>query len=205
MNVAKTIGLWLLFVSSPFLAEAASARQQLPEFKAHLADPAPCTKAESGLMRHYAPYTRKLKSKDDRVRLLFNSVVSKMVAAELPSEYALIPFIESHYTPSARSALGPAGLWQFTAGTARHHGLRVGGPQDERLNAVRSTEAAIKYLRYLHRKFKGHEQTVLMAFNAGEGRILASRGEKGRGLSGITRVYPDKITAISCNILRQDG
>lgn len=198
-------GLFLICVPGWALAASPTKTTKSPssEFKAHLADKTPCTLARSKWIRHYAPYTRQLRGKDARVRLLFNSVVSKVVAAGLPSEYALIPFVESHYKPAARSRLGPTGLWQFTATTARHHGLRVNGKQDDRLNAVRSTEAAIKYLRYLHRKFKGDEASVLMAYNAGEGRLIASRRKKGRRLSGITHVYPDKIIAISCGILRQ--
>ena len=205
MKYAFAFGLSLLMVSGPLVAETPkkpSANSQL-EFKRHLADKAPCTTARKKWMRHYAPYTRQLRTTNGRGRLLFNNVLTKMHAAGLPSEYALIPFVESHYVPTARSPLGPAGLWQFTARTARNHGLKVSGKHDERMNPARSTDAAIKYLRYLHRKFKGHTESVLMAFNAGEGRVMASRRKNGRKLSGITHVYPDKITAISCNILQQ--
>ncbi len=205
MRHAFALGLMLMCVAGPLLAETSKkpSSNALIEFKRHLADKAPCTSARKKWMRHYAPYTRQLRTTNGRGRLLFNSVLTKMHTAGLPSEYALIPFVESHYVPSTRSALGPAGLWQFTARTARHHGLKVGGKQDERMNPNRSTDAAIKYLRYLHRKFKGHTESVLMAFNAGEGRLIASRRKHGRKLSGITHVYPDKVTAISCNVLQQ--
>ena len=42
---------------------------------------------------------------------------------DLPTEYALIPFVESGYKPGARSASGPAGLWQMIAVTARDHAM----------------------------------------------------------------------------------
>ena len=198
---------WLCLLAMVGSAWAAEPAKKLSaarsEFRSHLADKAPCTHSSKKWTRHYAPYTRQLQSKNSRVRLMFNSVLSKMIAAGLPAEYALIPFIESHYKPSARSPLGPAGLWQFTAPTARHHGLKVSGKQDERMNAIRSTDAAIKYLRYLHLMLKGDETAVLMAFNAGEGRLIASRRKNGRRLSGITHAYPDKVTAVACNLVRQ--
>lgn len=188
-----------LFAATPAHAERTASNT----FRGHLANPDPCTGASRIWLRHYAPYTRQLKTRDGRVSTLFNTVVEKMVAAGLPTEYALIPFVESHFNPGSRSLLGPAGLWQFTAQTARNHGLTVTGKRDDRMDATRSTDAAIRYLRYLHRKFKGDEDSILMAFNAGEGRLLSSRRKSGKHLSFVTHVYPDKIQAIACNIVRQ--
>lgn len=205
MRCIRVCCFLLLTVALPLTAATAAHAAKAPSsaFRSHLADPTPCTDARRIWLRHYAPYTRQLKARDGRVLRLFNTVAGKMVAAGLPTEYALIPFVESHYKPDARSVLGPAGLWQFTRQTARNHGLSVAGKHDERMDATRSTDAAIRYLRYLHRKFKGDEESVLMAFNAGEGRLFASRRKSGKRLSAITHVYPDKIQAIACNIVRQ--
>ena len=118
--------------------------------------------------------------------------------AGLPSEFALIPFVESRYRANARSKGGPAGLWQFTAGTARRHGMRVQGRVDERLSVVASTEAAVRYLSRLHRMFGRDWQKTVMAYNAGEGALRASRRKGAARLSGITRSYPVKLHAIAC-------
>lgn len=189
--------------TTPADAPSAHASHSAQTFKTHLASRNHCAAAQSRWRRHYAPFTRRLAHRKGEVRQRFDAVVTQLVAARLPAEYAAIPFVESHNRANARSGLGPAGLWQFTAQTARNHGLKVNGKVDERMDAERSTRAAVKYLKYLHRKFKGDWEHVLMAFNAGEGRFLAHR-RQGKGLSPITRVYPRKVEAIVCNVLETE-
>ena len=89
----------------------------------------------------------------------------------LPEWLALIPEIESNYDPKAVSKKGAAGIWQLMPNTARAFGLRVDGSVDERLDPVKSTEAAVRYLKYLKSKFKSW-LAVLIAYNWGEGNVL---------------------------------
>ncbi len=128
----------------------------------------------------------------------------------LPSEYALIPFIESHYNPAAKSKLGPAGLWQMIASTAKHNGVIVSKHYDGRYSPVDSTEGAMSYLKQLSRNFVDW-QTVLMAYNAGGTRLkqnLTSQGLKSadaqtkspKGLALHTYTYVLKVKAIACLI-----
>ncbi len=172
----------------------------LTRFESHLASPG-CDDASATWRRHYAPFVRRLIDPRDPALARFDYVLAQMAAAGLPSEYAIIPFVESHYEPDQRSSEGPAGLWQFTAATARLHGLKVGGGRDDRLSLEASTRAAVAYLKTLHRQFGGNWRTTVMAYNAGDGRMRMAQRRGGAGLSFITRIYPDKIHAIACDIL----
>lgn len=192
-----------LFVAPCALAaddDTTTGATVLAQFQAHLASPG-CDDASSTWRRHYAPFVRRLIDPRDPALARFDYVLTRMSNAGLPAEYALIPFVESHYEPDQRSSEGPAGLWQFTAATARLHGLKVGGGGDDRMSLEASTRAAVTYLKTLHRQFGGNWRTTVMAYNAGDGRMRMAQRRGGAGLSFITRIYPDKIHAIACDIL----
>lgn len=156
-----------------------------------------CSDASPRWRLHYGQATSRLAQ--DKVTLaLFGYVLDAVRAAGLPSEFALIPFVESRYRADARSLGGPAGLWQFTAATARNHGMRVGGGIDQRMSPVNSTRAAVAYLKRLHRMFGRDWQRTSLAYNAGEGALRASQRRGAQALSGITRSYPRKLHAIAC-------
>jgi membrane-bound lytic murein transglycosylase D len=140
---------------------------------------------------------------------LFGYVVDAVRAAGLPTEYALIPFVESGYKPGARSASGPAGLWQMIAVTARDHAVPIRAGYDGRLSPVDSTRAAVRYLKTLHGMFAGDWRLAVMAYNAGEYRVFSALRQSGQvarsadpekltSLSGITRAYVRKLHALSC-------
>ena len=63
----------------------------------------------------------------------------------------------------------------------------------------------MRYLRRLHRMFGKDWRWTAMAYNAGEGAARAARRKDGsRGLSPITRHYPDKLHALACLVPRPD-
>ena len=95
----------------------------------------------------------------------------------LPEWLALIPEVESGYDPRAVSEKGAVGIWQLMPDTARAMGLRVDEEVDERLDPFKSTEAAVRYLKYLKTKFRSW-LTVLIAYNWGEGNVLRYGEEK---------------------------
>lgn len=169
----------------------------------NLADPE-CGKAPRRWRAHYGDVPKRLRNPRERqLRAEFARVIAALHGAGLPSEFALIPFVESRYRSNARSPGGQVGLWQFTAATARRNGLAVRSGRDERLDADASTRAAVRYLQRLHRMFGGDWRWTAMAYNAGEGAARAAR-RKGstRGLSSITRHYPDKLHALACLVPR---
>jgi membrane-bound lytic murein transglycosylase D len=110
-------------------------------------------------------------------------VKSLLADAGLPTDLFHLAMIESGFVPTARSRAGAMGLWQFMPATARLEGLRVDDVVDERLDAVRSTLAAIRHLRWLHRRFGGDWALAAAAYNAGAGRI--SRGMDGFGVDNF--------------------
>lgn len=156
-----------------------------------------CGSASARWQRHYASAADRLARHDEVALALFGYVLEKVRAAGLPGEFALIPFVESRYRADARSPGGQTGLWQFTAATARRHGLVVRGAVDERLSVASSTAAAIAYLGRLHRMFGRDWRSTAIAYNAGEGALKASR-RGGRALSGIAASYPAKLQALAC-------
>lgn len=89
----------------------------------------------------------------------------------LPIELAWLPLIESGYNVKALSPARALGLWQFIPSTGYRFGLSRDKYIDERLDPYKSTKAAISYLKELHHLF-GDWETVLAAYNCGEGRVL---------------------------------
>lgn len=150
--------------------------------------------------------------KDDAALLpLFGHVVGEFRNAGLPTEFALIPFIESGYNPRARSKAGPAGMWQFIALTARNHGITVNKHRDGRMSPIDSTRAATAHLGGLYHEFGDDWRLAIMAYNAGEFRIKGAMRRNGislaeararpasiPGLSPITYAYVQKLHALAC-------
>lgn len=185
------------------------------EFRAGLATRHCPGNASARWSEHFAAVPRRLASSSDDALPLFGYVVDELRRASLPTEYALIPFVESGYQPGARSPGGPAGLWQMIALTARNHEVNIGKGYDGRLSPVESTRAAVRYLKTLHGMFAGDWRLAAMAYNAGEYRVLGSlraarqtarnaRPETLPGLSDITHAYVRKLQAISCLMARAD-
>ena len=98
-------------------------------------------------------------------------VVNELNRRKMPTELALLPFVESAYRNNAYSHAGAAGMWQFIPATGRHYGLMQTRSYDARLDSHKATHAAFDYLQKLHRQFKGDWFLALAAYNAGEYRV----------------------------------
>ena len=196
-------------------ATVRNGRDIYAEFRAGLADPS-CDGQSSPRWRDlYAAAPGRMASPGSDVLPLFGSVVDALRAANLPTEFALIPFVESGYKPGARSAGGPAGLWQMIAVTARDHHVPMRPGYDGRLSPVDSTRAAVRYLKTLHGMFAGDWRLAVMAYNAGEYRVFDALRRSGQvarhadpekltTLSGISRAYVRKLHALSCLLDQAD-
>ncbi|MEQ5839199.1 transglycosylase SLT domain-containing protein [Paraburkholderia acidicola] len=132
-------------------------------------------------------------------------IVEELEARHMPTELALLPFIESAYNPQALSVAKAAGMWQFVPGTGRTYNLKQNMWQDERRDVLASTSAALDYLSRLHDMF-GDWYLALAAYNWGEGNVQrAIARNQAAGLPtdyqslrmpGETRNYVPKLQAV---------
>lgn len=100
-------------------------------------------------------------------------IVKALREAGLPEELSWLPLIESGFKVKALSSARALGLWQFIPSTGYKFGLLRTTWLDERMDPVKSTAAAIAYLKELHGIF-GDWATVLAAYNCGEGTVLSA-------------------------------
>lgn len=98
-------------------------------------------------------------------------IIKALRDAGLPEELSWLPLIESGFKANAFSKARALGLWQFISSTGYKFGLKRTEYVDERMDPVKSTRAAIAYLKELHNIF-GDWTTVMAAYNCGENRVL---------------------------------
>ncbi len=102
-------------------------------------------------------------------RYLFH-IVEEIERRGMPTEIALLPFVESAYVPEALSSAKAAGLWQFVPSTGRNYALEQNMWKDERRGVIESTRAALDYLQKLHDMFDDWH-LALASYNWGEGAV----------------------------------
>ena len=97
----------------------------------------------------------------------------QMVFADegIPLDLAYLAMIESGFNVRAYSWAHAAGPWQFIESTGRMYNLKNDWWQDGRLDLERSTHAAARHLKYLHKRFSGNWYLAVAAYNAGGGKV----------------------------------
>lgn len=103
----------------------------------------------------------------------------------LPEDLVYLALVESGCNPFAVSRAGAVGIWQFIESTARLYGLKIDYWIDERKDFIKSTHAAVRYLKKLYETF-GDWRLAVASYNAGEGRV--SRALKARNFADYWKV-----------------
>lgn len=106
----------------------------------------------------------------ERIPLFFPLYEKMLAQYELPDELKYLSVVESSLNPRAVSHAGAGGLWQFMPGTGRDMRLYQDDYVDERMDPVKATEAACKYLRDLYVIFEDWE-LAMAAYNCGPGVV----------------------------------
>ena len=106
----------------------------------------------------------------------------------LPYELKYVPIIESALNPSARSHAGAAGLWQFMPSTAKLFGLEVNSLVDERMDPIKATEAACRFLKSMYTIYWDWN-LVIAAYNCGSGNVNKAIRRAG-GKRDFWSIYP---------------
>lgn len=107
---------------------------------------------------------------------------------QLPYELKYLPIIESALNPMARSHAGAAGLWQFMPATAKLFGLEVNSLVDERMDPIKSTEAACKFLSSMYSVYHNWN-LVIAAYNCGSGNVNKAI-RRAEGKRDFWSIYP---------------
>ena len=146
-------------------------------------------------------------------RYLFH-IVEEVQRRGMPTELALLPFIESAFNPQAVSSAKASGMWQFMPATGKHFELRQNVFRDDRRDVLASTRAALDYLAKLHEMF-GDWHLALAAYNWGEGnvqRAVARNQKKGLPTDYLslrmpneTAYYVPKLQAVKNMVLRPEA
>ena len=137
-------------------------------------------------------------------------IIEEVTARGMPTEIALLPFVESAFVTNAKSRVKAAGLWQFMPATGKHYELDQTMWKDERYDVLQSTSAALTYLQRLHDEFDDWP-LAFAAYNWGEGNVRrAIKRNQSLGLPtdymslrmpAETRNYYPKLQAIK-NIVK---
>ncbi len=106
----------------------------------------------------------------DRSSLYLFHVVEELNKRGMPTELALLPFVESAYNPMAYSRAHASGMWQFIPGTGRDYNLKQDWWRDERRDVIASTDAALSYLNTIY-ELHGDWHLALASYNWGEGSV----------------------------------
>ena len=113
-------------------------------------------------------------------------IVQEVNARNMPTEIALLPFVESAFVTHAKSSAKAMGLWQFMPATGKDFRLTQNVFRDERRDVLQSTDAALDFLQRLYNQF-GSWELALAAYNWGAGNI--SKAQKRNLAAGLPTDY----------------
>ena len=113
------------------------------------------------------PSIQKWLNREDKYKKIMLPILKEY---DVPPELFYIAMIESGLKPRARSFANAVGYWQFIESTGKMFGLKRSFYYDERMDFIKSTHAACKYLKMLYGKYNDW-YLAFAAYNTGETRI----------------------------------
>ena len=119
---------------------------------------------------YYASHPEAMQRMATRAGKYLYYIVDEINRRGLPTELALLPFVESAYNPIAYSSAKASGLWQFIPSTGTQFLLKQDWWRDQRRDPIASTNAALDYLEYLF-ELQGDWYLALASYNWGEGSV----------------------------------
>ena len=155
--------------ATPILVSDAELRDRLSKLKG-------CLELKpNGVVKGYVKTYVMLKTEKTRIMLgrrltYFPLFEQKLKEGGLPADLKYLSVVESALNASAVSRVGATGLWQFMPYTGKDYDLQQTSAVDERSDAVKSTEAAVRYLKNLYSQYSDWA-LALAAYNSGPGRV----------------------------------
>ena len=130
-----------------------------------------CNEITLGMIRFFVKNRRGFaKIVLGRSKIYFDLYEATLAKHDMPIELKYLSVIESGLRPQVKSPAGALGLWQFMYGTGKMYGLIENSYIDERMDPVKATEAACKFLKKLYGIY-GDWNLALAAYNAGPGNV----------------------------------
>jgi len=151
------------------------------------------------LLRDKKKFQSVLNDSSPYIHYIYNETKSR----GLPAELALLPVIESEFSPGDHSSKGATGLWQLMSPTAKGLGVKVVPGYDGRRSVTVSTRAALVFLTDLGKSYKKNWYLALAAYNAGPGRVNGAIRKAGTRnywvlpLPRETKLYVPKFLAVA--------
>ncbi|MBA4393674.1 MAG: lytic transglycosylase [Desulfobacca sp.] len=113
-----------------------------------------------------------------RSKRYFPFIEARLKEKGMPDDLKYLLVAESSLRSLALSNKGAAGFWQFIEKTGKRFSLEKKPWIDERLDLVKSTDAAINYLKILYNQF-GKWTLAMAAYNCGEERVKEEISQQG--------------------------
>jgi len=110
-------------------------------------------------------------NKFEEASYLIPQIKSVLKQNGIPDVFLFMAMAESNFKSKTKSWVGAKGIWQFMPATGKIYGLDSSLYIDERLDVIKSTQAAAQYLKRLYGIF-GKWYLATLAYNCGEGRVV---------------------------------
>ncbi|MEZ0610023.1 LysM peptidoglycan-binding domain-containing protein [Fibrella sp. WM1] len=205
--IADTMQLDSAFVVEEVLnlpsVPEALLRERLPRLQRQI--PLPYNRVVHNFIDYFTyrkpSYTRMVM---ERMPFYFPLYEKTLAKYNMPDELKYLSIVESALNPRAMSRVGAGGLWQFMPYTGRDFNLNIDDYVDDRMDPVKATEAACRYLKDLYRIF-GDWELSMAAYNCGPGAVRRAMRRTGgttfwtcyEGLPKETRSYVPQFIAMT--------